>query len=231
MVICAYGCRQEAIYQFKNGKWCCEDSINKCINMRSKNKILHEGKFHTQYTKIKQSRAIKEAMKRSEIREKVLRSNTDPETRRRRGESLKGKMAGEKNPFYGKHHVDSFKNKQRLRMTNGGAAHAQSFIKNPSAEELALRKIVKEIYAESKHTYKVLEGRDYNVDNALVEEKIAIEFDGYHHFKDQRAIDYHNDRQKEIEIEGWKFIRYNIFQKFPSKEQVKQDILRINHRA
>lgn len=28
--ICDYGCGREAKYQFKNGKWCCEDYHNKC---------------------------------------------------------------------------------------------------------------------------------------------------------------------------------------------------------
>lgn len=28
--ICEYGCNQEAQYQFKNGKWCCSDLVNRC---------------------------------------------------------------------------------------------------------------------------------------------------------------------------------------------------------
>ena len=36
MKICEYGCGREATYQFKNGKWCCEDNTQKCPIMRKK---------------------------------------------------------------------------------------------------------------------------------------------------------------------------------------------------
>jgi very-short-patch-repair endonuclease len=109
-------------------------------------------------------------------------------------------------------------------MKNGGSAYAASFIKNPSIEELDFRKIVKELYPEAKHTYKVLDSCSYTVDNALIEEKIALEYDGWYHFNCQESIDYHNKRQKEIEAEGWRFIRYDVFQKFPTEEQIKNDV-------
>jgi len=28
--LCDYGCEQEALYQFKNGRWCCSESSNSC---------------------------------------------------------------------------------------------------------------------------------------------------------------------------------------------------------
>jgi len=34
---CSYGCGNEGIYQFKNGKWCCSKSPNSCEANRSKN--------------------------------------------------------------------------------------------------------------------------------------------------------------------------------------------------
>ena len=30
MILCDYGCGQEAIYQFKNGKWCCSKNYQSC---------------------------------------------------------------------------------------------------------------------------------------------------------------------------------------------------------
>ena len=30
MPLCEYGCGQEAVYQFKNGKWCCSENVSKC---------------------------------------------------------------------------------------------------------------------------------------------------------------------------------------------------------
>lgn len=35
--LCDYGCGKEANHQLKNGKWCCENSFNKCISIREKN--------------------------------------------------------------------------------------------------------------------------------------------------------------------------------------------------
>ena len=35
--LCDYGCGCEAIYQLKNGKWCCSKSVNSCPEMRRKN--------------------------------------------------------------------------------------------------------------------------------------------------------------------------------------------------
>ena len=94
-------------------------------------------------------------------------------------------------------------------------------IKNPSKQELKLRQIIKELYPESEPTYQVL---NYDIDIAIPSKKVAIEYDGWYHFCDQNAINYHNKRQKEIEKEGWKFVRYNIFQTFPLKEEIQKDI-------
>ncbi len=35
MKLCEYGCNQEAQYQFKNGKWCCNEKYNSCPQMRT----------------------------------------------------------------------------------------------------------------------------------------------------------------------------------------------------
>lgn len=106
-------------------------------------------------------------------------------------------------------------------MRNGGAAYIHKFIKNPSKPELRLRAMVKELYFTSEDTYKIL---NYDVDVALPEYKIAIEFDGRYHFDTEEHKDYHNKRQQEIEQEGWKFVRYTMFDEFPTTEQVKEDI-------
>lgn len=47
---CNYGCGKEAIYQLKNGKWCCDKFFTKCEGVRKKNikglKIAHDtGKY------------------------------------------------------------------------------------------------------------------------------------------------------------------------------------------
>jgi len=37
--LCEYGCGNVAKYQLKNGKWCCENSYQKCANIKKKNSI------------------------------------------------------------------------------------------------------------------------------------------------------------------------------------------------
>jgi very-short-patch-repair endonuclease len=110
-------------------------------------------------------------------------------------------------------------NKQRMLSEEGNRIRKQ--IKNPSKQEVKLREIVKKLFPTSEHTFSIL---NYNVDVALPEYKIAIEYDGWYHFDSEEHKEYHNKRQKEIEQEGWKFVRYDIFHPFPTLEQTKQDI-------
>ena len=119
--------------------------------------------------------------------------------------------------------VRGYKNNKEW-MLNEGASYTNKFIKNPSKLELKLREIVKELYPNCKPQHPVF---NYALDVALVEHKISIEYDGWYHFDTEEHKEYHKLRQERIEEEGWKFIRYNIFQKFPSREQVKQDILKV----
>jgi hypothetical protein len=41
MGACYYGCGQEAKYQFKNGKWCCNQNVHSCPEI--KKKLCHRG--------------------------------------------------------------------------------------------------------------------------------------------------------------------------------------------
>ena len=42
MKLCDFGCRREAVHQFKNGKWCCDKFTFRCpaIKKRSKKTCL-----------------------------------------------------------------------------------------------------------------------------------------------------------------------------------------------
>jgi very-short-patch-repair endonuclease len=95
------------------------------------------------------------------------------------------------------------------------------FIKNPSKPEIKLRDIVKELYPTCEFQYQIF---NYSLDVAIPEYKIAIEYDGWFHFDCQEHIDYHIDRQQRIEGEGWIFIKYTMYDKFPSKEKIEEDI-------
>lgn len=122
--------------------------------------------------------------------------------------------------------IHTLENKERLRQKclNGHASYMNKFIKNPSNDEIKLRNIVKELYPNCEFQFKVF---NYSLDIAIMEYKIAIEYDGWYHFDCKEHIDYHKNRQNKIESVGWKFIKYNIFQPFPLKEQIKSDIYKI----
>ena len=64
----------------------------------------------------------------------------------------------------------------------------------------------------------------YEIDVAIPDKKIAIEYDGYYHFDTEEHKQYHKFRQEKIEKEGWKFLKYTIFDKFPNLEKLKNDI-------
>lgn len=56
--ICDYGCGKEGKYQFKNGKWCCEDFYSKCSKMRKKNSERQKGKINNKPKYIENSTHI-----------------------------------------------------------------------------------------------------------------------------------------------------------------------------
>jgi very-short-patch-repair endonuclease len=81
--------------------------------------------------------------------------------------------------------------------------------------------MVKELYTNCEFQFKVF---NYSLDVALPDKKIAIEFDGYFHFDCEKNKEYYKNRQKRIEDKGWKFLKYTMFDKFPSLEKLKEDI-------
>jgi len=131
---------------------------------------------------------------------------------------------GKKRRYYklrGKCFLTEEGRKKKSEVMKREVTRIHKLIKRVSKDELTLRMIVKELYPTSEYTYQIL---NYDVDVVIPEYKIAIEFDGYYHFDTEDHRKYHEKRQKEIEQEGWKFIRYTMFDKFPSKEKVKEDM-------
>jgi len=123
------------------------------------------------------------------------------------------------------------KEKQSEYMKNGGAAHANSFIRDDSKPENELFILSCKILPRPIHKYSVYRigkgKKSYNADIADSSLGVIIEYDGWYHFNNEKAKERHKNRQQELEEEGWKFIRYNIFQKFPTLEQVKEDIQKV----
>ena len=121
------------------------------------------------------------------------------------------------------------------QMRKVGLIQIRNMLKNSknSKAEIKLTEIVKELYPNSCRQHRIL---NYFVDIAIPEYNIVIEYDGYPHFyelgkKKEFNEDYRRKkkaeddyRQKRIEDEGWTFLRYTMFQKFPTQQQVKEDI-------
>jgi hypothetical protein len=59
MKLCDYGCGQEAKYQFKNGKWCCNKNISLCLTIKEKIGKVHRNKKVSKKTKLKISLSLK----------------------------------------------------------------------------------------------------------------------------------------------------------------------------
>lgn len=81
MNICDYGCGQEAIHQFKNGRWCCSINAAQCPIIREKNSEKNAGennamfgRKHSKITKLKIGEASKKKIFNDEYRDK-LRKN------------------------------------------------------------------------------------------------------------------------------------------------------------
>lgn len=242
-MLCYYGCGQEAKYFLSYvKKWCCSKSQNSCLVNRRKNsealrKVMKEVRNRPKI-KEKTSIMLKESWKKKTLEEVSMivekRKNTclikygveSP----LQVEQFKEKS---KETTKKRYKVENWARTEKWLnyMKNGGAIYSNSFIKNPSKEELELREkfeeVNKNLNFRYKYEHKVLEDKNYTVDIGIFPYKIAIEFDGWFHFSDQEHIEYHKKRQKEIEQSGWKFIRYSIFQPFPTEEQIREDLLNI----
>jgi len=132
----------------------------------------------------------------------------DPEWRKRVSEGTK--RGQEKNP--------NFKKDRRKYMLNGGAAHCNRFIKNPSKPQVELFELCQKLLPYPILNYPCL---NFSIDIAIPILGIAIEYDGsYWHQDSEKDI----NRQRLIEEEGWNFIRYK--DRIPSKVELFEDIER-----
>jgi len=228
--LCDYGCGQEGKHYLSYAKkWCCSKSQNSCNEVNRKRKESLKGKEKTvEHCKnISKSKigcipwnkgkvGIQLSNKKGKSYEEIY---GEERTKKIKEKKSKKKIEEWKDPN-SRFNSREYRKLLSDSMKNGRAAYLNKFIKNPSKPELKLREIVKELFPLSEPT-KVM---NYCIDVGIQKYKIAIEYDGYYHFCDQEHINYHKKRQKEIENDGWRFIRYNIFQSFPTQDQVKKDI-------
>jgi 5-methylcytosine-specific restriction endonuclease McrA len=75
MILCDYGCGQEAKYQFKNGKWCCSIKVQSCPAIIKKKSKKLQGRTLSEETKQKISQSIKGRKHTEETKNKIGDSN------------------------------------------------------------------------------------------------------------------------------------------------------------
>jgi len=204
-ILCSYCLSKKAKYQLKNGKFCCENATSKCDELKRKNKEANLGSKNGFFNKHHSEKSLEK------MRVSHLGVKKGPHTelhKKRISESWTVERREEKRQY----------------MINGGTKYVCSFIKKISNEELKLREMVQQIYSDCKFQHTILK---YFLDVAIVDHKIAIEYDGYFHFSCKENIEYHKNRQEKIEKEGWKFYRVTMFDKFPTLQEVKENIQRI----
>jgi len=150
-----------------------------------------------------------------------------PEVRKKISESGKGRkpwnkgkkrpeMSGPNHPFYKDKFPEETRKSQIQWMRNGGAAHANSFIQNPSKPQVELFKKVQKIYPQAKLNYSSL---NRSIDIAIPDLMIAIEYDGSYWHQDEKED---KTRQQELETIGWKFLRYEDY--VPKTDKLKKDL-------
>lgn len=107
---------------------------------------------------------------------------------------------------------------RRSYMKNGGAAHCNSFIKNPSKPQVILFNLIQEVAPYPVINYPCI-FTNKSIDIAIPSLSIAIEYDGsYWHQNAEEDL----KRQNNLERMGWKFIRY--VDRIPSKRELINDI-------
>lgn len=212
--LCEYGCGKEAKYYFKTAdKWCCSEFHTKCPYQRKKYKESSKGR--EPWNKGKTNIFSEESLKIISL--SSIKNNTGKHL----SEKTKNKISiGNKKPKQS----EKFKEEQRQRMLNGQSLKMIKAIKKISREEIKLRDLVKVLYSDCEFQFPVF---NYSLDIAIPEYKIAIEFDGYYHFNCQENVDYHTNRRNKIINEGWKFYRVTMFDKFPTLDEVKENIERL----
>ena len=122
--------------------------------------------------------------------------------------------------FANKGKILSEETKEKIRqyMLNGGAAHSNSFVKNPSKPQVKLFELTKKLYPEAILNYPIYKF-NRSIDVCIPCLKIALEYDEPYWHQNKLADEI---RQKEIETLGYRFIRYE--RRIPTLEELENDI-------
>lgn len=166
------------------------------------------------------SKALKQAWNKPETRKKFQEALFSLDVIKRRGQSIKEAFSKADVRAKFKEVMNDPERKEQLKqwMINGHAIYMNSFVKNPSKPQIELYKLILQISPYSVLNYPSY-STNYSIDIAVLPFPIAVEYDDpYWHQDKERDV----KRQKELEDEGWKFVRYVGY--IPDIEQLKNDI-------
>jgi len=194
------------------------------------NSIERNEKLSKSLTGKKFTKQRKENLRISHFGQKAWNKNKpgcfSKESREKMSKTQKN-LRKDPNSYWNSKKFEEEKERIRKEMLNGKAIKMLKAQKNPSKPEVMLREMVQKLYPSAEFQYGIL---NFAVDVVIPDKKIAIEYDGYFHFDTEEHKEYHKLRQEKIEKEGWKFLRYTIFDKFPTTEKVKEDIEKLLRR-
>lgn len=132
-------------------------------------------------------------------------------------------MKGDNNPAKRKEVKDKLRKIALERIKNGDLFYMNSYsIKNPSKPQLQLYNMVKIIDIFPILNYPEKE-TNFVIDIAIPLHKIAIEYDGSYWHQDEEKD---AKRQEQLELLGWKFIRYRDY--IPSLDELKKSIMEVH---
>jgi len=189
---------------------------------RSAKKTLNEP-----IVKEKRCQSMRKTLAKPEVKKKYSESSkkswSEPIARKNRLEALNEPELRKKHSIFMKEFMNrpEIKFKQIQYMLKGGALKANAGIKNPSKPQVKLFKLALQISPYSILNYPVY-STNYSIDVALLPFSIAIEYDeSYWHQDKEKDL----RRQKILEEQGWRFLRYRDY--VPNLKQLSKDIDKI----
>lgn len=235
MKLCDYGCGQEAIHQFKNGKWCCSSSHKHCLGVRKKIGLGNKNKIIKKETREKLSESLKgripwnkgitHSKKTREKLSKSLKGKVGTMKGKKMSRDTKEKMSKAKKGIIpwnkGLKNCHSRETVKKIRLNylqriseryNNGYQLTPNY--NPEACKL-IDQYGKENGYNFQHAENggeiLISGLGYWVDGYDKDKNTVIEIDEQHHFKNGKLSNKDILRQKEIEnFLRCKFIRIKI---------------------
>jgi hypothetical protein len=187
-----------------------KSKILKCKRAESMSKVM--------YKRTPWNKDLKECFSKKTIStmSHKAKERMTPERRKELSKKLQGRTWVF---IHGKEKTEKLIELQKRRMKKWQAAYMNKFIKNPSKPQVELFKICQKILPYPVLNYPYL---NYNIDIAVPSLSLAIEYDGSYWHKDK---EYDLKRQKELEEDGWVFLRYTDI--LPKKKEFLYDIIEV----